>query len=53
MTKEVKKGINEGVLHWFSHVERMEDHRVAKRFDVGEYAGSRSVVNCGRNELIE
>ena len=43
----VKKGlderINEGVLWWFGHVERMENDRSAKRNYVGECAGSRLV----------
>ena len=43
MTKEVDKRIDEGVLRWFGHVERMENDRIAKRVFVGECAGSRSV----------
>ena len=43
----VRKGlderINEGVLRWFGHVERMERYKIAKRVYVGECAGSRSV----------
>ena len=35
--------IDEGVLQWFGHVERMERDRISKRVYVGEYAGSRSV----------
>ena len=35
--------IDEGVLRWFGHVERMERDRIAKRAYVGECAGSRSV----------
>ena len=35
--------IDEGVLWWFGHVERMENDRIVKRTYVGEYAGSRSV----------
>ena len=42
----VKKGlderIDEGVLRWFAHVERMERGMIAKRVYVGEFAGSRS-----------
>ena len=34
---------DEGVLRWFSHVERMENDRIAKRVYVGECAGSCSV----------
>ena len=37
----VKNGLDEGVLRWFSHVER---DRIAKRVYVGESAGRRSVV---------
>ena len=43
----VKKGvdekIDEGVLRWFGHGERMEKDRIAKRVYVGECAGSHSV----------
>ena len=43
----VKKGLNErideGMLRWFSYVERMERDRIAKRVYVGECAGSLSV----------
>ena len=41
----VKKGvderIDEGVLRWFSHLERMMNDRIAKRVYVEECAGSR------------
>ena len=43
MTKGVDEKIDEGVLRWFGHVERMEDDRVFKRVCVGKCAGSRSV----------
>ena len=40
----VKKGlderIDEGVLKWYGHVERMERYRNAKRVYIGECAGS-------------
>ena len=43
----VKKGlgetINEGILQWFSHVERMESDKTAKSVYVEEYTGSHSV----------
>ena len=43
----VKKGldekIDEGVLRWFGHIERMENDRIAKRVCVGECASIRSV----------
>ena len=35
--------IEEDVLHWFSHVEMMENDRIAKRLYVGEFADSTSV----------
>ena len=41
--KGVDKKINEGVLRWFSHVERMENARIEKRVYVGVCAGSHSV----------
>ena len=43
MTKGVDEKIDEGVLRWFGHVERIENDRIAKRVYVGECAGSRSV----------
>ena len=43
VTKGVAEKIDEGVLRWFGHVERMEKKRIAKRVYVGECAGSRSV----------
>ena len=43
VTKGVDERIDEGVLKWFSHVERMEKDRIAKRVYVGECAGSHSV----------
>ena len=43
VTEGVDKRIDEGVLRWFVHVERMENDRIAKRLYVGECAGSRIV----------
>ena len=43
MKKGLDERIDEGVLRWFGHVERMESVRIAKRIYVGKYAGSRSV----------
>ena len=43
MTKSVDEKIDEGVLRWFGHVERIENDRVTKRVYVGEVAGIRSV----------
>ena len=37
------ENIDEGVLRWFGHMERMENERIAKRVYVGECAGSRSL----------
>ena len=41
----ISERIDEGVLQWFGHVERMERGRIAKRVYVGKCAGSRSVEN--------
>ena len=43
LTKRLDKRIHEGVLSWFSHVERMENDRIAKRVYVGRCADSRSL----------
>ena len=43
--KGTGKRIDEGVLWWLGHVERMKNVRIAKRDYVGECAGSRSVGN--------
>ena len=43
VTKGVEKRINEGVLWWFSCMERMENDRFAKRVYVGECADSQSM----------
>ena len=39
--KGVDENIDEGVLRWFGHVERMEVNRIAKTVYVGECGGSR------------
>ena len=39
----VKEGLDEGVLWWLGHVERMESDRITKRVYVGDCAGSCSV----------
>ena len=44
MRKGLDKRNDEGVLQWFSHVERMEKDGIAKRVYVGECAGNHSVV---------
>ena len=43
VTKGVDERIDEGVLWWFGHVERMEEERIAKRVYVGECACSHSM----------
>ena len=43
MTKGVGERIGEGVLHWFGHVERMENDKIANRVYVGECVCSHSV----------
>ena len=43
MTNSVDEKIDEGVLRWFGHVERMGNNRIAKIVYVGECAGSHSV----------
>ena len=43
MTKGVDERIDEGVLRWFGHVERMKDDMIAKSVYVEEYIGSHSV----------
>ena len=43
VTKNVDEKIDEGVLRWFSHVERMKNDRIAKRVYVRKCADSRSV----------
>ena len=45
--RRVKKGvderIDEGMLQWFSHVERMQNNRIVNGVYAGECAGSCSV----------
>ena len=43
VTKGVDERIDEVMLWWFGHIERMENDSIAKRVYVGECAGSRSV----------
>ena len=39
VTKGVAEKIDEGVLRWFGHVERMKNDMIDKSFYVGECAG--------------
>ena len=43
MAKGTDKRVDEGVLRWFGHVERMENDRIANRINVGVCAGSLSM----------
>ena len=43
VTKGVDEKINEDILRWFGHVERMENDRIAKMVYVEECDGSGSV----------
>ena len=51
MLKGVDERIEEDVLYWFSHMERMENDRIAKRCYVGEFAGSSSVHHLQKEEV--
>ena len=44
VTKGVDENIDEGVLQWFGHVERMEYDRIAKKVYAEYCASSHSVV---------
>ena len=43
MTKGIDERVDKFFLHWFGHVKRMENDRIAKRLYVGECADSHSV----------
>ena len=43
VTNGVDEKIDEGVLRWLDHVERIENDRIAKRVYIGDCAGSSSV----------
>ena len=43
MAKGVDERIDEGVLRWFGHEEKMKKDKISKRVYVGECASSRSV----------
>ena len=50
--KGVDERIDEGVLQWFSHVERMENDWIAKRVYVGMCACSHLVGSHEKQRLI-
>ena len=52
VTKGVEERIDEGVLRWFGHVERMEKERIAKRVYIGECVGSRSMGRPRKRWMI-
>ena len=51
MAKGVDEIIEEDDLHWFSHVERMENDRIAKRHYAREFAGSSSAGQPRKEEV--
>ena len=52
VTKEVDERIDEGVLQWFSHLERMENDRIAKRVYVESVLVIVQWVGRGRDGQI-
>ena len=52
VTKGVDERIDEGVLRWLNHVERMENDGIGKRVYVGECAGS-CLVCCPRKSGLK
>ena len=52
MTKVVDEKIDEGVLQWFGHLERIDNDRIVKRVYVGERTVARW-VGRGRDGLIQ
>ena len=51
MAKGLDERIEEDVLHWFSHVERMENDRIAKRVYVGENVDGHSAGHPRKEEV--
>ena len=43
VAKSVYERIDESILRWFGHIERMENNRIAKMVCVGECMGRRLV----------
>ena len=43
MQKSLECRIEEGVLRWYGHVERMNDSRIVKRIYQSEFVGKRRV----------
>ena len=51
VTKGLDEKIDEGVLRWFGHVERIENNRIAKRVYVGQCICSR--INAKKRNIME
>ena len=51
MVKGVDERNEEDVLHWLSHVERIENDRIAKRLYAGEFEGSSSAGQPRKEEV--
>ena len=51
VVKWVDERIEADVLYWFSHVERIENDKIAKRIYVGEYIGSHSAGQLRKEEM--
>ena len=47
VNKSLDERIDEGVLRWFAHAERIEKDKIGKKVYVGECAGSCSVGSHG------
>ena len=43
VAKRVDEGVDESILRWSGHIERMKNDRIAKRVYVGRCVGSHSV----------
>ena len=47
----INKSINEGILQWFGHVERMENDTIAKKVYVEVCIGSHSVGKLWERQI--
>ena len=52
VNKGLDERIDECVLRWFAHVERIEKGMIVNTVYVEEFAGSRSAGRLGRDGLI-
>ena len=53
MRKGLDEKIDQDVLWWFGHVERMERDRISKKVYVGKCADSRSVGRQRKRWILE